>query len=64
MLDDMLTMLNKGGLYIVDDMLPQSNWPDGHHEKATSLIKYLEAREDLFLTKQVWATGIIVATKK
>ena len=64
LLDEVLSMLNKGGLYIIDDMLPQSNWPDGHQEKATSLIKYLETKEDLLLTKQVWATGIIVATKK
>jgi hypothetical protein len=57
-------MLNKGGLYIIDDMLPQPNWPEGHHEKAINLIKLLEAREDLALTKQVWATGIVVAVKK
>jgi hypothetical protein len=28
------------------------------------LIAFLEAREDLLITKQVWATGIIVAVKK
>lgn len=64
MLDETLAMLNKGGLYIVDDMLPQANWPDGHQEKATQLVKDLEAREDLILTKQVWASGIIIAVKK
>ena len=64
LLDEVLSILNKGGLYIIDDMLPQPNWPDGHQEKAINLIKDLEAREDLFLTKQVWATGIIVAVKK
>jgi hypothetical protein len=46
------------------NQLPQPNWPEGHHEKALDLIKYLELREDLFLTKQAWATGIIVAVKK
>ena len=64
LLDEVLSMLNKGGLYIIDDMLPQPNWPDGHSEKAIKLIAYLETREDLLLTKQVWATGIIVAVKK
>lgn len=64
LLDEALAMLNKGGLYIIDDMLPQPNWPDGHHEKATNLIKHLETRNDLHLTKQVWSTGIIVAVKK
>lgn len=63
-LDEILSMLNKGGLYIIDDMLPQPNWPDGHQEKAANLIKELEKRVDLVLLKQVWATGIIVAVKR
>lgn len=64
LLDEVLNMLNKGGLYIIDDMLPQPNWPAGHQEKALNLIKYLETREGLLMTKQVWATGIIIAVKK
>ena len=64
MLDEVLAMLNKGGLYIIDDMLPQPNWPVGHDQKAIDLIKYLETREDLLLTKQVWATGIILGVKR
>jgi len=62
--DEVLNMLNKGGLYIVDDMLPQPNWPEGHQEKAINFVKYLEGRNDLILTKQGWATGIIIAVKK
>lgn len=64
LLNEVLAMLKKGGLYIIDDMLPQPNWPDGHHEKALSLVATLEAKKDLLLTKQSWATGIIVAVKK
>ncbi len=64
LLDEVLNMLNKGALYIIDDMLPQPNWPEGHQEKAIQLVKDLEARTDLTLTKQHWATGIIVAVKK
>ena len=64
LIDEVLSMLNKGGFYIIDDMLPQPNWPDGHQEKVMKLIAYLEAREDLLMTKQVWATGIIIAVKK
>ena len=64
LLDEVLEMLNKGGLYIVDDMLPQSNWPDGHQEKAINFVKCLEAKADLLVTKQHWATGIIIAVKK
>lgn len=64
LLDEVLDMLNVGGFYIVDDMLPQPNWPEGHEAKATNFIKYLESRSDLWITKQHWATGIIIAVKK
>jgi predicted O-methyltransferase YrrM len=64
MLEDVLAMLKPGGLYIIDDMLPQPNWPEGHNEKALRLVEELEKNESLLLTKQTWSTGIIVATKK
>ena len=64
MLADVLDMLKPGGIYIIDDMLPQANWPDGHHEKALSLVEVLESRADLNLVRMAWATGIIIASKK
>lgn len=64
LLDEALSMLSKGGLYIIDDMLPQPNWPEGHAEKVTHLITELERRQDLHLVKQAWATGLIIAVKK
>lgn len=64
MLEEALGMLKPGGLYILDDMLPQPNWPDGHQEKAIRLIASLEAREDVSFTSQEWATGIIIGVKK
>lgn len=63
-LDETLNMLETGGLYIIDDMLPQANWPDGHAEKATALIESLEQRTDIVLTKFNWASGIVIAVKK
>jgi predicted O-methyltransferase YrrM len=64
LLDEVLNMLEKGGIYIIDDMLPQQNWPDGHAEKATALIAGLDSRDDIILTKMGWATGIVIITKK
>lgn len=64
LLKETLSMLNKSGLYLIDDMLPQPNWPDGHQEKAIQLIKNLEARKDIILAKQSWATGIVMVVKK
>ena len=63
MLEEVLNMLNPAALYIVDDMLPQENWPDGHHEKAAALVKKLENRNDLLISKLHWSTGVIVAVK-
>lgn len=64
LLNEVLDMLEKGGIYIIDDMLPQQNWPNGHAEKATQLIADLDSREDIILTKMGWATGIVIITKK
>lgn len=63
LLEEVLDMLNPGGLYIVDDMLPQPNWPEGHAEKAINFVKKLDQRTDLILTKLDWATGIIIVVK-
>nr|WP_236676096.1 class I SAM-dependent methyltransferase [Chryseolinea lacunae] len=64
LLDEALAMLNPGGLYVIDDMLRQPNWPEGHAEKAEKLVAALEARTDLWFTKQVWSTGIMIGVKK
>ena len=64
LLDETLSMLNNGAFYIIDDMLPQANWPAGHEDKVSKLIQDIEKRKDLIITKQNWATGIIIAAKK
>jgi predicted O-methyltransferase YrrM len=64
MLDEVLAMLNPGGLYIIDDMLAQPNWPEGHDQKVVNLLNDLDARPDLTVVKQMWATGIVIAVKK
>jgi predicted O-methyltransferase YrrM len=63
-LDETLDMLEQGGLYIIDDMLPQANWPDGHADKVANLLSTLDNREDLTLTKMGWASGIVIVVKK
>jgi predicted O-methyltransferase YrrM len=63
-LEETLNLLKSGGIYLIDDMLPQENWPDGHNIKVDNLIQYLENRDDLNCTKLNWSTGIIICTKK
>lgn len=63
-LDEAIEMLPVGGFYIIDDMLPQPNWYEGHDKKVAKLIEDLEQRTDLTIAKQVWASGIIIGVKK
>ena len=62
--DEAIELLKEGGIYIIDDMLPQQNWPQDHPPKVEKLIKELERREDLVITKLNWSTGIVIVTKK
>jgi len=62
-LDEALDLFNEGGIYFIDDMLPQPHWPDDHLPKIEALIQNLDARNDLLLTKMNWSTGIIVVTR-
>ncbi len=61
--EETIALLKVGGFYIIDDMLPQHNWPDGHAAKAEAFIEALENRKDIMLTKLNWSTGIIIAVK-
>ena len=63
-LDETLELVKVGGFYIIDDMLTQPNWPEGHQKKVDLLVDYLEKRKDFNITKMSWSTGLIVASKK
>ena len=62
-LEEALGMLNVGGWYVIDDMLPQENWPEGHAGKAEHLMATLAARSDLHLCPLPWLTGVVLAVK-
>ena len=63
-LDLALAVVRPGGFYVIDDMLPQTNWAAGHAEKAQVLTERLARQEDFTLVPMVWASGIIVAVRK
>jgi predicted O-methyltransferase YrrM len=62
-LDETIALLKPGGVYVIDDMMPQSNWPEGHDKKASTLINYLSNRTDLSVVKLCWSTGLIICAK-
>lgn len=63
LLDKTLALLKIGGFYVIDDMSPQPNWPDGHDRKASQLLKTLNQKESLSVCRLTWATGIVICTR-
>lgn len=63
-LDEALRVVADGGIYVVDDMLPQPNWPEGHAEMVEAFLHALEGRRDFVVTRMNWSTGILVATRR
>ena len=63
-LDDALAVVKPGGFYVIDDLLPQPSWPEGHAEKVPPLIQRLSAREDFHIVPISWASGLVLAVKK
>ena len=58
-----LDLVAPGGFYVVDDLLPQPNWPDGHGDAVVELLAALDSRSDLTVTRMAWATGVVVAVR-
>jgi predicted O-methyltransferase YrrM len=63
-LDDALAVVKVGGFYAIDDMLPQSNWPEGHAAKVPVLIERLAAHSGFEILPLVWASGVVIAVRK
>ena len=64
LLDLTLGLLKPGGFYVVDDLLPQPNWPPNHGASVDWLIRELQGRSDLWVTQLEWSSGLLVAVKK
>jgi predicted O-methyltransferase YrrM len=62
-LDRALSLLKVGGIYFIDDLLPQPNWPDGHAPKVPALIASLEGRERFVATRMAWASGLMIVVR-
>jgi predicted O-methyltransferase YrrM len=62
--DQLFSLLAPGGIYVIDDMNPQQNWPDDHAPNVLDLVEMLENKQDLHLVKLDWSSGIIVGVKE
>jgi predicted O-methyltransferase YrrM len=63
LLDETLALLKIGGFYVIDDMSPQPNWPEGHKQKAAHLLEILDQKKKLSGCRLNWATGIVIYTR-
>jgi predicted O-methyltransferase YrrM len=64
LLDVALELLKPGGFYVVDDLLPQPNWPPNHGERVVRLLEQLRSRPYLVIAQLDWSTGLLVAVKR
>lgn len=62
-LDAALALLRPGGIYVIDDLLPQPNWPEGHAPKVPVLIDYLERRPGFVTVRLTWGSGLMLVVR-
>jgi predicted O-methyltransferase YrrM len=62
-LDQALALLRPGGIYLIDDLLPQASWPDGHAPNVAALIQKLEQYSGYATAKLAWASGLMLVVR-
>ena len=63
-LEEALRVVKPGGFYVIDDMLPQESWPEGHAAKVPVLMEQLSDHPNFEVLPLVWASGVVVAVRK
>lgn len=64
LLDEALALLRLGGLYVVDDMLPQESWPEHHAPLVPALVADLASRQGFRIVSLAWSSGLVVVARK
>ncbi len=62
-LDEALELLSVGGIYFIDDLLPQPNWPEGHAPKVPALIDAIERKPGFATVRLAWASGLMIVVR-
>ena len=63
LLDETLELLRPGGFYVIDDMLPQDNWPQGHAAKVPQLLAELAIRPGFHTVSMAWSSGMALVAR-
>ena len=62
-LDETLSLLSAGGVYVADDLLPQRNWPEGQGSRVPEFLAALECRKGFFTVRLAWASGLMLVVR-
>jgi predicted O-methyltransferase YrrM len=62
-LDAALSCVAPGGIYVIDDLLPQANWPEGHATRVAALLADLERRAGFAVVRLAWASGLMLVVR-
>jgi predicted O-methyltransferase YrrM len=62
-LDVALSLLRVGGIYFIDDLLPQPSWPEGHAPKVPERINELSRRPSFASVKLAWSSGLMLLVR-
>jgi hypothetical protein len=49
---------------VIDDLLAQANWPEGHGPKVAALIDDIERRGEFTRVRLAWASGLMLVIRK
>ena len=63
-LDQALSRVAEGGIYFVDDLLPQPSWPEGHAAKVPPLVATLERVPGFVAAHIAWASGLMLLVRR
>ncbi len=59
-----LRLLAVGGLYVIDDLLPQPNWPENHCSRIEPLLRKIEAMPNFMCLRLAWASGVAIVARR
>ena len=63
-LDETLKLVKPGGFYVIDDLLPQPNWPEGHGQKVEPLMTRLSGDPHFLMVPMMWSSGIAILARR
>ncbi|RUO80962.1 SAM-dependent methyltransferase [Idiomarina tyrosinivorans] len=64
LIEEAFNLLADGGIYIVDDFLPQDDWPPEHYPDAEMSFRKLSNISNTHSVGLNWSTGLLIMTKK